>query len=150
LETRLVNESRFRPKPKLHGSHEKVQSSINSGLIGDEEVRRARIITSVRCVEYGIVTKSPGKAKHGILTIFKHVFQPFESRVISAFIDITFTKAGILLLQPDKLDDSESEANARKLAGNLTIVYPASSSGPTLGAGISGELETTHVQKIQT
>jgi hypothetical protein len=119
---------------------------VDLGLISDEQIKKTRIITSVRCIEYGVVQLAPDAEEPGMLIVLKFVFQPFNARVASATIELSFTNASVLHIQPDRLDDSESEVSVRrKLAGNLSVGYPLA--GVTIG--LNREVETTDTQKYR-
>jgi hypothetical protein len=81
-----------------------------------------------------------------MLFVLKFVFQPFKARVVSAIIELSFTNASVLYIQPDKLGDSESEVTARrKLAGNLSVGNPPAG----VDISVNAEKETTQIQKCR-
>ena len=105
---------------------------INKALITDATVRKCRFIASVRCVEYGKIG-----AANGMLLIFAFVFHPVESRVKEADIDLRFDKCIIATLQPQEVDDRESEVIVRnKLEGHFDMSHPP------VALGVTGARET--------
>lgn len=89
-------------------------------------IKQCRIIASLRSIEYGEVEIAPGQTKQAALLAIDLVFQPFQSRVKEAQVELAFNnKATISVLQPDSVDDSESEEIIRrKLYGEFSIAYP--------------------------
>jgi hypothetical protein len=112
---------------------------IDKALVTDETIRKCRIIAAVHCIEYGTVKLAPGQSTPGMLLVLSLTFHPYESRVKEAFVELAFNKAAITVLQPESVDDSESEEIIRKkLYGELSIGYPPAGVNATLG----GERET--------
>ncbi|EON69910.1 hypothetical protein W97_09174 [Coniosporium apollinis CBS 100218] len=95
---------------------------INKALITDETIKQCRIIASVRCVEYGMIGTAPGKMSPALLLVFAFAFHPFSSRIKQADVDLQFDNGIIAILQPETVDDSESELSVRnKLYGSFSI-----------------------------
>ncbi|RAK77206.1 uncharacterized protein BO72DRAFT_447986 [Aspergillus fijiensis CBS 313.89] len=100
---------------------------INKDLISDTTVRDCRVIASVRCVEYGKIG-----AGDGILLVFAFVFHPVRARVKEADIELQFNNRIISTLQPQEINDRESEVTIRnKLEGRFDLSHPPVTVGLT-------------------
>lgn len=119
---------------------------IVKALITDETIRKCRIIASVRSIEYGEIEIAPGQTVPGALLTINFVFHPFESRVKEADVELAFNnKATIAVLQPESIDDSESEETIRhKLYGEFSIGYPPAGANAKAG----NERETEQKKKF--
>lgn len=112
---------------------------IDKALITDETIRKCRIIAAIRCIEYGTIELAAGQSMPGMLLVLSLTFHPYESRMKEAYVELVFNKAAIVVLQPESVDDSESEEIIRKkIHGEFSIGYPPGGVGVTLG----GERET--------
>jgi hypothetical protein len=108
------------------------EEPIDKALISDETVRQCRFISSIRCVEYGMIGDAPG-----MLLLFAFVFHPKGSRVKRADVELRFNKGTITALQPQVVDDNESEVTVRtKLEGHFDMSHPP------ISAGLSASRET--------
>lgn len=100
---------------------------INKDLISDITARKCRMIVSVRCVEYGKIG-----AEDGTLLVLAFVFHPVGARVKKADIDLRFNNYVIASLQPQEIDDRESEVVIRnKLEGHFDMSHPPVAVGVT-------------------
>jgi hypothetical protein len=117
------------------------EEPIDKALITDNTIRKCRIIASIRSIEYGGIEIAPGQTKPAALLAIDFVFHPFESRVKEADVELAFNnKATIAVLQPESVDDSESEETVRhKLYGEFSIGYPPA--GVNAKAGSERETE---------
>jgi hypothetical protein len=115
----------------------------NKALISDTTIRKGRLIASVRCVEHG---------KTGLdqrmLLVFAFVFHPVESRVKQTDIELRFNKGVITMLQPQEIDDRESEvAISNKLVGHFDMSHPPVALG--MSAARETEKKRGHIQSIR-
>jgi hypothetical protein len=118
------------------------EEPIGKALITDDTIRKCRIIASVRSIEYGEIEIAPGQTKAGSTARHQLRFShPFESRVKEADVEPAFNnKVTIAVLQPESIDDSESEETIRhKLYGEPSIGYPPA--GVNAKAGSERETE---------
>lgn len=93
---------------------------VNKALISDATIRKCRFIASVRCVEYGKIGLD-----QGMLLVFAFVFHPVESRVKQADIELRFNNGVITMLQPQEIDDRESEVTISNiLEGHFDMSHP--------------------------
>ncbi|KAH7322025.1 hypothetical protein BKA65DRAFT_92278 [Rhexocercosporidium sp. MPI-PUGE-AT-0058] len=117
--------------------------TVDKALITDETIRKCRILASVQSIEYGETEVTPGQTKPAALLVINFHFHPFESRVKGADVELAFNnKATIALLQPESINDSESEETIRhKLYAELSIGYPPA--GVDAKAGSERETERT-------
>lgn len=141
----VVNESSldwnlaFKPDEDAEEELADEPEPIDKALITDETIRKCRIIAAIRCIEYGAVELAPGQSVPGMLLVLSLTFHPYESRVKEAYVELGFNKAAIAVLQPESVDDSESEEIIRKkLHSEFSIGYPPAGVSATLG----GERET--------
>ncbi|GIC92360.1 uncharacterized protein Aud_008826 [Aspergillus udagawae] len=112
-----------------HYAEEELDDSepINRDLISDTTARNCRMIASVRCVEYGKIG-----AEDGILLVIAFVFHPVGARVKEADIELRFKSCVIATLQPQEIDDRESEVVIRnKLEGRFDMSHPPVAVGVT-------------------
>lgn len=122
------------------------EEPIDKALITDDTIRKCRIIASVRSIEYGEIEIAPSRTKPGALLAIDFVFHPFEARVKEADVELDFNKEAIIaILQPESVDDSESEETIRhKLYGEFSIGYPPAGVNATAGS----ERETERNKKF--
>lgn len=124
------------------------QEHVDPALITDETVRKCRILAAVRCNEYGTTSLSPTVDTPAMLLVINFTFHPFESRVKEAFVDLSFAKGSITVLQPESIDDSETtETIRKKLTGELKLGYPPA--GVQGGVGAERETETTTTSTLR-
>ena len=117
------------------------EETVDEVLITDETIRQCRIIASLRTIEYGEVQTAPDQTNPAALLAIDFVFHPFQSRVKEAQVELAFdNKTTIFILQPDSIDDSESEEIIRhKLYGEFSFGYPPA--GVDAKAGTERETE---------
>jgi hypothetical protein len=130
----------FEPDEDAEEELAEEEEPIDKALITDNTIRKCRIIASVRSIEYGDIEIAPGQTKPAALLAIDFVFHPFESRVKEADVELAFNKATVAVLQPESVDDSESEETIRhKLYGEFSIGYPPA--GVNVKAGSERETE---------
>jgi len=140
LESTLTFEPDEDAEEELDG--EKGVEKIDKALITDETIRKCRILVATRCIEYGTVLVAPKEEVPAMLFVAYFTFHPYKSRVKEAKVELAFNKGSVAILQPESIDDNETEIIiTKKLAGELKVGYDA------VTAGISGERQSEEKKK---
>jgi hypothetical protein len=117
---------------------------VDKNLITDATVKKCRVLATIRCIEYGTTLEAPGLPVPAMLLVTSFTFHPFESRVIRADVELSFSAGSIALLQPESIYDSETiEIIHKKLSGAFRMGYPPA------GLDIAGERESEMEKKYE-
>jgi len=124
---------------------------VDKALITDETIRKCRILASVQSIEYGETEVAPRQTEPAALLVISFHFQPFVSRVKGADVELAFNnKANIALLQPESINDSESDETIRhKLYAELSLGYPPAGVEAKTGSERETERKKKYAERIR-
>ena len=123
---------------------------VDHSLITDVEIRKCRMLATIQCVEYGLLSLSPTEMAPGMLLCITFTFHPLETRVKEAQVEIGLNKGTIAVLQPDSIDDDETvETVRKKLSGDFKIGYAPAGVEGVLSAERESEREKTSERRIR-
>lgn len=123
---------------------------VDPQLITDVDINRCRLLATIRCVEYGTVSTSPGMTATGMLLCVDFAFHPLETRVKEASVELALTGATVAVLQPESIDDDETTETVRKkLNGEFKIGYAPAGVEASIGVERESEREKTSERRIR-